>query len=94
MDLTNSRKWEAVLVVALTVLTAAMLILVELTPEGSDRFVWLGGLVVMAAAGVLWRLMRWPARPWVVIAVSLGVVVVGYAIWLWWYTATRVPQAV
>jgi high-affinity Fe2+/Pb2+ permease len=94
VDVTNSRKWEAGLVGALSVLTAAMLILVEITPSGSDRFVWLGGLVVMAAAGVLWRLKRWPANPWVVIVSSVGVVVVGYAIWLWWYTATHVPHSV
>jgi hypothetical protein len=48
----------------------------------------------MASAGVVWRLARWPARPWVAIAVSLGVVVAGYAIWMWWYSAMHVPQAV
>jgi hypothetical protein len=94
VDVTTSRKWEVVLVAALVGLIAGMLILVERTPNGSDRFVWFGGLVLTAAAGVVWRLARWPARPWVVIAVSAGVVVVGYALWMWWYSSTHLPQAV
>jgi hypothetical protein len=87
------RKAEALLIAALTALVAAALIAVEMTPHGSDKFVWLGGAVLLAAGGVMWRRQHWPARPWVVIVVSLAFVVGGYAIWLWWYIATHPPQA-
>lgn len=92
MESTRSRTVEAVLAGALTALVAVTLIAVELSPPGSDTFVWLGGTVLLATGAVLWRRRRWPARPWVVLVASLAFVVVGYALWLWWYVATHQPQ--
>lgn len=89
-----SAKLEASLVAALTALVAAALIAVERTPHGYDKFVWLVGALLLVAGGITWRLQRWPARPWVVFVASGAFAVVGYAMWLWWYTATHPPQAV
>lgn len=82
------------LVAALTALVASALIVVEMTPQGSDRFIWLVGAILFAAGGAIWRFQHWPARPWVVFVMSVMFVVVGYGLWLWWYIAAHPPQAV
>ena len=94
MQSARSGKLEVVLVVALTALVASALLVVEITPHGSDKFVWLVGAAVLAVGGIAWRLVHWPARPLVVLVTSVALVVVGYAMWLWWYSATHPPQAV
>jgi hypothetical protein len=90
----RSRKVEALLIAALTALVAVALIAVEITPYGFDRFVWVGGAVLLATLLALWRRQRSSARPWVVLVASLAFVVVGYALWLWWYLAVHQPQLV
>ena len=87
-----SGKLEVSLVAALTALVAVALMAVEMTPHGSDKFVWLMGALLLVAGGIIWRLQHWPARPWVVLVASGAFVVVGYAIWLWWYIAAHPPQ--
>lgn len=94
MERMASRRWEVGLVAALTALTAAALVLVERTPQGTDRYVWLAGALVAAAGAVAWRVAKWPARPWVVLPVSVLVVAVGIGLWTWWLISTRTDMAV
>ena len=94
MESDRSRKVEALLIAALTALVAVALIAVEISPHGVDRFVWVGGAVLLATLLALWRRQRWSARPRVVLVASLAFVVVGYALWLWWYLAVHEPRLV
>ena len=72
---------------------AAALVVVEITPHGYDKFVWLVAAALLAVGATAWHLQHWPARPWFVLVVSSVVIVVGYAAWLWWYAAAHPPQS-